>query len=108
IYNFALTPVLSGITAAAHALALFLFWRADQRGSFEMVAHDTTAEQVRYHQLSAAAGAGDPAARLQAIAMMREGGAAHRARQALDDLLETYPAFAEGWLEMAIQASEGA
>src|SRR5690606_35106961 len=55
IYNFSATPVLSGITAAIHALLLFLFWRADRAGAFEMIAFDSMAEQARYETATAAA-----------------------------------------------------
>ncbi len=107
IYDFGATPVLSGATAAAHALALFLFWRADRAGLFEMIAFDSPQAQARYEQMNAAAAAGDPSAQLQAVSALRSGGAGRESRRMLDAFLAAHPNSAEGHLQLALQTSEG-
>lgn len=102
IYNFQATPILSAATAVVHALALFLFWRADRAGQFEMVAFDSTNEQARYEAASGQAALGDPAARLEVISMARAGGAPRLARRLLDEFLIAQPQSAEGHLQLAI------
>jgi hypothetical protein len=102
IYNFQATPILSAATAAVHALALLLFWRADRAGQFEMVAFNSTNEQARYEAVSGRVVMGDPAARLEAISMARAGGAPRLARRLLDEFLAAHPQSAEGHLQLAI------
>ncbi len=105
IYNFQATPIISGVTALVHALALLLFWRADRSGWFEMAAFGSTAEQFRYEQMAQAAVA-DPAARLHTIAMVRNGGAPRQAGRLLDEFLKTHPESAEGHLQLALLSLE--
>lgn len=107
IYNFAATPVLSAATAVAHVLLLFLFWRADQAGFFDMVAFDSPGAQLRYESTRAAAETGDPMARLQTISFLWAGGARHEARKQLDDFLKDFPTSAEAQLQLAIMAGDG-
>jgi hypothetical protein len=102
IYNFGSTPLLSGITAAVHALALVWFWRADRAGAFEMVAFDSLAEQTRHESVMASAAQGSPTAQLAAIAALRHGGAGREAGQMLDAFLLAHPHSAEGHLQRAI------
>lgn len=107
IYDFAATPILSGATAVVHALLLLLFWRADRAGAFEMVAFDSTAGEGRYEVMRAAADRGDPAAKLQVITALLNGGARHEARRSLAAFLAAYPNSAEGHLQLALQAGSG-
>jgi hypothetical protein len=107
IYDFETTPVLSAVTAVVHAASLFLFWRADRAGAFEMVAFDSVAAQTRYEATRAAAGAGDPRARLQVISELWGGGAKHEARRALAAFLADHPDSAEGHLQLALQTGDG-
>ncbi len=107
IYNFGATPILSGITAALHALLLLLFWRADRRGAFELVAFETTAAQSAYEANRVAAGMGNPDARLGVISALWAGGARREARRELEAFLVDYPQAAEGHLMRAIQAGDG-
>lgn len=106
IYNFSATPILSAATAVVHAVLLFLFWRTDRAGAFEMAAFNSTADQARYESVAAAGDAGDPQARLRAIGILWSGGARHEARGALAEFLAAYPGSAEGWLQAAAQAGE--
>lgn len=106
IYDFGATPMLSGATAVAHALALLWFWRADRAGAFEMVAYESLAAQNRYEALPAAATRGDPAARLRTIAALHSGGAPQKARAALDAYLADFPQAAEGHLQKALQSGQ--
>ena len=107
IYDFAATPVLSGVTLAIHAVLLLLFWRADRAGAFEMTAFESAADQARF-EASRAAAAADPAARLQLIASLWKGGARHEARRELDAFLVAFPQSPEGHLQKALLTSEGA
>ncbi len=104
IYDFAATPLLSGLTAAAHALALLLFYRADRAGAFEMTAFESIAAQTRHAAVLAAAEQGDPAAQLEAINALRAGGAPYEARRRLADYVRCHPNSAEGQLQLALQA----
>jgi hypothetical protein len=106
IYDFAATPLLSGSTAALHALGLLLFWRADRRGEFEMVAFDSAARQAQHEATMTSAAQGHPSAQLAAIAALRDGGAAREAGQMLDAFLLANPNSAEGHLQRAIQLVE--
>lgn len=105
IYNFSATPLLSGLTALAHALALLLFYRADRAGAFEMGAFESVAAQTRHAAVLAAAERGDPTAQLEAVNTLRAGGAVHAARRLLADYVRRYPASAEGQLQLALQAN---
>ena len=105
IYDFQETPILSAATAVVHALALFLFWRADRVGAFEMPAFESVEAQAHYEATPAAAG--DEAAQLQAIVALQGGGATHQARRALDKFLAAYPNSAEGHLQLALLLSGG-
>jgi len=105
IYNFAATPLLSGLTAAAHALALLFFYRADRAGAFEMTAFESVAAQARHAAVLAAAEHGDPAAQLEAVNTLRAGGAVYEARRMLADYVKKYPHSAEGQLQLALQAN---
>ena len=105
IYDFAATPLLSGLTAAAHILVLVLFYRADRAGAFEMPAFESLAAQTRHEAVLAAAERGDPAAQLEAINALRAGGAVYGARRLLADFIKKYPNSAEGQLQLALQAN---
>lgn len=102
IYDFATTPVLSGATAAVHAALLLWFWRADRAGQFEMAAFDSPATQARHVALAAATG--DEAAQLATIDSLRQGGATHQARRALEAFLVAFPHSAAGYLQRALLA----
>ncbi len=103
IYNFAATPLLSGIALAAHAALLLWFWRADRAGGFEMAAFDSIGVQARHEALAAATG--DEAAQLAAIDSLRTGGATHQARRALEAFLVAFPHSAGGHLQRALLAA---
>lgn len=107
IYDFASTPVLSAATAAVHALLLLLFWRADRRGAFEMVAFESTTAQATYKATRTAAEMGVPEARLQVISALWNGGAGREARRSLDAFLVDHPNSAEGHLLWAVHAGDG-
>ena len=104
IYDFAATPLLSGVTAVIHVALLVWFYRADRAGAFEMPAFDSLAAQNRYVALTASA---DPTARLEAVQMLRQGGAAHQARRELDRFLIEYPQSADGHLQRALLLAQG-
>lgn len=105
IYDFSATPLLSGLTAAAHLGGLLWFWRLDRQGWFEMVAFDSLADQQRYQQLQAQAA--DPRAGLQQIDALRRGGAPHQAQMALAGFLAQHPELPDGYLQQAALLSDG-
>lgn len=107
IYDFAATPVLSGVTAAVHLILLGLFWRADRQGWFEMPAFESEAEQSQYEQVASGMTQGDPRATLQAIDQLRRGGATHQAKALLDDYMTAFPTSAEGYLLKATLLAQG-
>ena len=53
IYDFRVTPVLSGATAVFHILLLLLFWQGNRRGWFEMVGHKDQKGAEAFAQLEA-------------------------------------------------------
>ncbi len=109
IYDFSSTPILSGVTAAAHGIILFLFWRFDRQGWFEAPAFATEADQQRYEQLAeqAAANPENVALQLQVIDIERRGGATHTAQRKLDALLQAHPDSGVAHLESAALKSSG-
>ncbi len=102
IYNFDATPILSALTAATHALLLLLFWMADQRGAFEMVAFESEAEQSAFERNRIAAETGNPDSRLAVIIALWSGGASKEARRMLDSFQADYPQVGDGYLLRAI------
>ena len=102
IYSFSDTPWLSMGTAIVHAGLLLVFWRADQKGWFEMPAFDTVAQQARYEQLQLQAVAGDARAQLQVIDTLRFGNAEHQAKRQLESFMAVHPDSADGFLLLAM------
>ncbi len=108
IYDFAVTPVWSGVTAVLHAACLFLFWTGDRRGWFEMVAHDSPAAQDAFHTLATTAqNTPDARAQIQYIDALRRGGAVNKAKYQLQRLLKTEPNSGAVHLQMALLLSTG-
>lgn len=109
IYDFSSTPVLSAVTAVAHGAILFLFWRFDRQGWFEMPAFANEVNQEQFQQLSAMAAANpqDVTLQLQVIDALRRGGAGHKAQYQLNQLLQTSPDSATAYLESAAIRSDG-
>ncbi len=105
IYAFGETPLLSAATLAVHIGLLFVFWRADRQGWFEMPAFDTAADQAKYEHLERLAAAGDPEAQLQLIDTLRYGGAEHQAERRLAHFMADHPNAADGLLLQALLAS---
>ena len=106
IYDFAATPVWSGLTAVFHLGLLLLFWQGDRRGWFEMVAYKDAAAQQAAGQL-AAANSYDPQTQLQYIETLRQGGANNQAKTALRRLIAQNPDNGLAYLEMAALQSAG-
>lgn len=106
IYNFAATPVWSGLTAVFHASLLVLFWRGDRLGWFEMPAFADEATAQEAAQL-AAANRYDPQAQLRHIQLLRLGEAINRAKVAARRLLAQHPDNGPAHLEMALLLSNG-
>lgn len=109
IYDFSRTPLLSASTAAVHVVVLLLFWYGDRQGWFEAPAFATVASQQQFQQLSAAAAANpqDVTLQLQLIDTLRRGGATHKAKHQLDQLLQQNPNSGVAYLELASLKSTG-
>ena len=108
IYNFRLTPILSGVTAVIHATFLYLFWRTDQEGRFEMPALATAAAQEKFAELEREAAAQPQNSQLQfrLIESLWGGGARNKARHQARQFLQKNPGSAAGWLLLAQIESE--
>lgn len=93
IYDFSATPVLSGITAVLHITTLYLFYRADRDGWFEMAGFETVNEQAAFDTVAqqAAQNPQDRALAMQVIDGLRRGGAEHKATTELQQYLLTHP-----------------
>lgn len=107
IYDFRLTPILSGVTLVVHIGLLVWFYLADRKGRFEMVAFATLAEQQRFERALYASAAGDDQARFQVVEMMRRGGAPHQAKTSLQDYLAQHPDSPTGYLLLAFALTDG-
>jgi tetratricopeptide (TPR) repeat protein len=103
IYDFSATPILSGLTAAAHALLLFLFWWADRIGWFEMATFDDLEEHQRMEQLrqEALLQPHNSQLQLQLIDNYRRSGSTKLAKKQLQMFLKENPNSAEGYLQQA-------
>ncbi len=109
IYNFDATPILSGATAVFHAGALFLFWRADRSGFFEIGAFgsEETKEKITALEEKAAANPYDSQLQLQLIEAYRQGGMPRKATQQAQKFLDENPHSAEGHLQLAVLEAQG-
>lgn len=109
IYDFAATPVLSGITAILHATALLTFWLLDRRGWFELpaAASATAANQFEALRATAEQNPQDLQLQLQAIDALRRGGATQQAQSRLRALLKQHPNLAAAHLLLAVVESDG-
>lgn len=103
IYNFNATPVLSGLTAVAHAIALFLFYQADRRGWFEMAGFETAVAQEQFAtiQQQAAQQPQDRQLAMQEIDGWWRGGAPRKAITRLKAYLRQYPEAADAYVLLA-------
>ena len=110
IYDFDSIPVISGLTAAVHAVLLVLFWWADRIGWFEMATFQTpedgkrlaAIEEVSYGRTMSAE------EQLMAIEVYRRGGATKKAKRQLQNYLEQHSDSAKGHLlQAAIQTENG-
>jgi hypothetical protein len=109
IYDFSSTPVLSGATLLFHAGILFLFWRFDRQGWFELPAFANEAGQQKFEELAAAAAVNpqNVALQMELIDTLRRGGATHKARFQLDRLIAQNPESGLAQLELASLQSKG-
>lgn len=109
IYNFEVTPVLSGATAVIHAGFLFLFWQADRNGFFEMGTFGSPEMKERVARLEekAADRPYDAPLQLQLIEAYRMGGMEKKAKQKAGKFLEENPNSAEGYLQLALLEEAG-
>ena len=109
IYDFGSTPLLSAATAVTHAAILLLFWRGDRLGWFEAPAFSSAAGQQQFEQLAteAAANPQETAVQLRYIDALRRGGATHKAKHELDQLLQQHPDSGIAYLELAALQGSG-
>ncbi|MFN2189498.1 MAG: M50 family metallopeptidase [Candidatus Promineifilaceae bacterium] len=104
IYDFNLTPVLSGVTLAIHLSILALFYYGDRLGMFELPGFQSQAEQAQFELLKTrvAQTPQDPVLQLTLVDAYRRGGAQHLADRQLKSYLKANPTSADGYLQMAL------
>lgn len=93
IYDFSVTPTLSGATAVAHLLSLGLYFRASRRGWFEIPGFETPAAEASFAQLAQASrhNPQDEGTVIQYIEELVRGGAENQAHTRLKAYLNQYP-----------------
>lgn len=103
IYNFQLTPILSAVTAVIHAALLYLFWRTDKEGRFEMPAFATAPAQTQFEELEKemAVNSADGRLYLRYIDVLWRGGAQNKAKHEIQKFLQQNPDTAVAWLAKA-------
>jgi tetratricopeptide (TPR) repeat protein len=103
IYNFGATPLASGVTALSHVGLLLLFWRGDRIGWFEMVGHESIAEQDRFEALAheVMSSPYDTRLQLRYTDALRRGGAVKKAKHRLHAFIKQHPDSGEGYLQLA-------
>jgi tetratricopeptide (TPR) repeat protein len=104
IYNFELTPVLSGTTAVLHAMAVIVHVIADRRGAYQLLAFEDEAEAEAVRELKAqiTANPDDLDQQARYLNLLANGGAVNEAQRHLAQLLKTHPNWALGYLLQAI------
>jgi len=103
IYDFAVTPLLSGVTLVVHLVFLFFYWQYDRQGWFEEPSHETAVAQAEFDALERETAVQPLNADLQLhyIDILRRGGAQNKAKTALKRFLRENPHSALGYLELA-------
>ena len=109
IYDFALTPTLSGLTLGVHLLLLTGFFVYDRRGWFEMPGFTTPAGAQTFQlvQQQLALNPDDLLKQEQYIDVLRQAGAPNQAREQLRHLLRHHPDLPEGYLLQASLLAHG-
>ena len=107
IYDFAQTPVLSGLTAVLHIGIVGVHILADRRGVYEMPAFQDVAQTAVLEDLAQQVAANPTDLTLQAryIDVLRSGGALNLAKQQVQSVLKSHPNWAEGYLLRALLAA---
>lgn len=109
IYDFSSTPILSGITAAAHATLLGVYIWLERSGWFEMASFQSDAQRQQFGALEAEAAANphDGQAQLRLIVAYRQAGLKNQAKRQVEQLLKNQPRLAEAHLELALLEAQG-
>lgn len=104
IYDFSLTPLLSGITAVAHALLLLGHWTLDRYGFYDIVGFESAEQQAAYQQQIRVADENphDLTMQDEVISQMIRGGAVKPAQRRIRKLLKENPQWADGHLTYAL------
>lgn len=104
IYDFSETPLLSGITAVAHALLLLGHWTLDRYGYYDIVGFASAEQQEAYEQQMRIADENphDLTIQDEVISQMIRGGAVKPAQRRIRKLLKENPQWADGHLTYAL------
>lgn len=104
IYDFNITPVLSGVTLVVHLGILALFYYGDRQGMFDMPGFDSLQDQAQFELLKTrvARTPQDPQLQLSLVDAYRRGGSQHLANRQLKSYLKENPTSAEGYLQLAL------
>lgn len=104
IYDFNITPILSGVTMVVHLGILALFYYGDRQGMFDMPGFDSLEQQAQFELLKTqvARTPQDPHLQLRLVDAYRRGDSQHLANRQLKSYLKEYPTSAEGYLQLAL------
>jgi tetratricopeptide (TPR) repeat protein len=104
IYDFSLTPILSGITAVFHVVLLLAHWWLNNNGYYDMVGFETVAQQEAYEKqlLLAQQQPDNLVLQDEVVSYMARGGAVKPAQRRILDLLKKNPDWADGHLTYAV------
>jgi tetratricopeptide (TPR) repeat protein len=108
IYDFAATPILSGITLVVHLSALGFFWWSDRQGWYEMPAFASVEDRERFKQLQRreAEAPQSEEVQLQMIDQLRRSGATREARERARFFVRDHPRSAIGHLLLGVLTAE--
>jgi tetratricopeptide (TPR) repeat protein len=103
IYDFNITPMLSGVTLVIHLSILGLFYYSDRQGLFDMPGFETVQEQAQFTTLKAevARNPHDVQLQLTLVEAYRRGGSPHLANRQLKSFLNENPTSAAGYMQLA-------
>ena len=104
IYNFGVTPILSGLVVPFHLGLIGLFWWGGRIGWFERTSHESIAERDQFTALQQQASLTphDERLQLQYIDALRRSGAKNQAQAKLKAFIQQNPDSGAAYLEAAV------
>lgn len=104
MYNFSLTPLLSGGLAVVHVALLAGHWWATRQGWYEEKTFPSAEAENIFYRLQEAAASQPQDLQLQRewLAALYQAGDLITAQKHVQQLLEKHPTWADGWLMLAV------